>query len=359
MMGTEKRQILVVDDVELNRAILAELFQDSYEVLEAENGCQALELLEAHHDDILIVLLDIIMPVMDGFEMLQNMAHRTWKEEIPVVLITSENSDNALLKGYELGVSDIINKPFNPNIVKRRVDNTIELYLHKRHLEALVRQQVETLEKQTLKLNRFNEFIIDTLSTVVEFRSCESGTHIRRVREITRLLLESLSFRYPEYDLPHSAIDKMVSAASMHDIGKIAIPDSVLNKPGKLTAEEFEIMKTHTNKGAELLSRIPQMRDNPTYPYAYDIALHHHERWDGRGYPEGLVGDQISSWAQIVSLADVYDALVSKRCYKNALGVDEALAMIREGQCGAFNPKLLDCFFRVEPEIRQLYIAQA
>ena len=225
MMGMEKRQILVVDDVELNRAILAELFQDSYEVLEAENGCQALELLEAHHDDILIVLLDIIMPVMDGFEMLQNMAHRTWKEEIPVVLITSENSDNALLKGYELGVSDIINKPFNPNIVKRRVDNTIELYLHKRHLEALVRQQVETLEKQTLKLNRFNEFIIDTLSTVVEFRSCESGTHIRRVREITRLLLESLSFRYPEYDLPHGAIDKMVSAASMHDIGKIAIPD--------------------------------------------------------------------------------------------------------------------------------------
>ena len=228
MMGTEKRQILVVDDVELNRAILAELFQDSYEVLEAENGCQALELLEAHHDAILIVLLDIIMPVMDGFEMLQNMAHRTWKEEIPVVLITSENSDNALLKGYELGVSDIINKPFNPNIVKRRVDNTIELYLHKRHLEALVRQQVETLEKQTLKLNRFNEFIIDTLSTVVEFRSCESGTHIRRVREITRLLLESLSFRYPEYDLPHGAIDKMVSAASMHDIGKIAIPDAVL-----------------------------------------------------------------------------------------------------------------------------------
>lgn len=165
--------------------------------------------------------------------MLQNMAHRTWKEEIPVVLITSENSDNALLKGYELGVSDIINKPFNPNIVKRRVDNTIELYLHKRHLEALVRQQVETLEKQTLKLNRFNEFIIDTLSTVVEFRSCESGTHIRRVREITRLLLESLSFRYPEYDLPHGAIDKMVSAASMHDIGKIAIPGRGAQQTGQ------------------------------------------------------------------------------------------------------------------------------
>ena len=300
-MGTEKRQILVVDDVELNRAILAELFQDSYEVLEAENGCQALELLEAHHDAILIVLLDIIMPVMDGFEMLQNMAHRTWKEEIPVVLITSENSDNALLKGYELGVSDIINKPFNPNIVKRRVDNTIELYLHKRHLEALVRQQVETLEKQTLKLNRFNEFIIDTLSTVVEFRSCESGTHIRRVREITRLLLESLSFRYPEYDLPHGAIDKMVSAASMHDIGKIAIPDAVLNKPGRLTAEEFEIMKTHSLKGCELLQSINEGQDEEYYRFCYDICRSHHERWDGSGYPDGLAGNNIPIWAQVVS----------------------------------------------------------
>ena len=312
MMGTEKRQILIVDDVELNRAILAELFQDSYEVLEAENGCQALELLEAHHDAILIVLLDIIMPVMDGFEMLQNMAHRTWKEEIPVVLITSENSDNALLKGYELGVSD-----------------TIELYLHKRHLEALVRQQVETLEKQTLKLNRFNEFIIDTLSTVVEFRSCESGTHIRRVREITRLLLESLSFRYPEYDLPHGAIDKMVSAASMHDIGKIAIPDAVLNKPGRLTAEEFEIMKTHSLKGCELLQSINE------------------ERWDGSGYPDGLAGNNIPIWAQVVSLADVYDALTSERVYKAAYTHAQAVSMILNGECGVFNPRLLNSFLSV------------
>lgn len=224
MMGTEKRQILIVDDVELNRAILAELFQDSYEVLEAENGCQALELLEAHHDAILIVLLDIIMPVMDGFEMLQNMAHRTWKEEIPVVLITSENSDNALLKGYELGVSDIINKPFNPNIVKRRVDNTIELYLHKRHLEALVRQQVETLEKQTLKLNRFNEFIIDTLSTVVEFRSCESGTHIRRSAKSPGFCWNPCLSDILNTTFRTAPSTRWSVPASMHDIGKIAIP---------------------------------------------------------------------------------------------------------------------------------------
>ena len=353
-MGTEKRQILIVDDVELNRAILAELFQDSYEVLEAENGCQALELLEAHHDAILIVLLDIIMPVMDGFEMLQNMAHRTWKEEIPVVLITSENSDNALLKGYELGVSDIINKPFNPNIVKRRVDNTIELYLHKRHLEALVRQQVETLEKQTLKLNRFNEFIIDTLSTVVEFRSCESGTHIRRVREITRLLLESLSFRYPEYDLPHGAIDKMVSAASMHDIGKIVIPEEILNKPGRLTAEEFAIIKNHTVAGAQMLQDLGQAiaRDEPLLQVAHAICRWHHERWDGNGYPDRLKGDEIPIAAQVVALADVYDALTSERCYKHAYDHDTALRMILNGECGAFNPLLLDCLRESSEQLR-------
>lgn len=346
-MGTRKRQILVVDDVELNRAILAELFQDSYEVLEAENGRQALELLEARHEDILIVLLDIIMPVMDGFEMLQNMARREWKEEIPVVLITSENSDNALLRGYELGVSDIINKPFNPNIVKRRVDNTIELYLHKRHLEALVRQQVETLEKQALKLNRFNEFIIDTLSTVVEFRSCESGTHIRRVREITRLLLESLSFRYPEYALPRGSIDKIVSAASMHDIGKIAIPDAVLNKPGRLTAEEFEIMKTHSLKGCELLQSINEGQDEEYYRFCYDICRSHHERWDGSGYPDGLAGNNIPIWAQVVSLADVYDALTSERVYKGAYTHAQAVSMILNGECGVFNPRLLNSFLSV------------
>lgn len=346
-MGTRKRQILVVDDVELNRAILAELFQDSYEVLEAENGRQALELLEVRHEDILIVLLDIIMPVMDGFEMLQNMARREWKEEIPVVLITSENSDNALLRGYELGVSDIINKPFNPNIVKRRVDNTIELYLHKRHLEALVRQQVETLEKQALKLNRFNEFIIDTLSTVVEFRSCESGTHIRRVREITRLLLESLSFRYPEYALPRGSIDKIVSAASMHDIGKIAIPDAVLNKPGRLTAEEFEIMKTHSLKGCELLQSINEGQDEEYYRFCYDICRSHHERWDGSGYPDGLAGNNIPIWAQVVSLADVYDALTSERVYKGAYTHAQAVSMILNGECGVFNPRLLNSFLSV------------
>nr|WP_294511535.1 diguanylate cyclase [uncultured Bilophila sp.] len=347
----EKRKILVVDDVELNRAILAELFHDAYEVLEAENGLQALELLEEHHEDVLVVLLDVIMPVMDGFEMLRNMALRQWRERIPVVLITSENSDDALLRGYELGVSDIINKPFNPNIVKRRVANTVELYLHKRDLEALVLKQVETLDRQAQKLNRINEFIIDTLSTVVEFRSCESGKHIRRVREVTRLLLESLSARFPEYALAPGVIEKIASAASMHDIGKIAIPDAVLNKPGKLTPEEFEIMKTHSLKGCAFLQSINEGQEEEYYRYCYDICRSHHERWDGSGYPDGLAGNSIPIWAQVVSLADVYDALTSERVYKSAYTHAQAVSMIVNGECGVFNPKLMTSFLSIASQL--------
>ena len=206
---------------------------------------------------------------------------------------------------------------------------------------------METLEKQALKLNRFNEFIIDTLSTVVEFRSCESGTHIKRVREITRLLLESLSFRYPEYALPRGSIDKIVSAASMHDIGKIAIPDAVLNKPGRLTAEEFEIMKTHSLKGCELLQSINEGQDEEYYRFCYDICRSHHERWDGSGYPDGLAGNNIPIWAQVVSLADVYDALTSERVYKGAYTHAQAVSMILNGECGVFNPRLLNSFLSV------------
>ena len=352
----ERSRLLIVDDSELNRALLANIFQQSYEIQEAENGREGLALILSEQDTPSAVLLDVVMPEMNGLQVLHAMKDEGLIGKIPVFLITAESSEAVMQEAYALGVMDVISKPVVPYIVQRRVDSIVELFSARRKLGRTVHLQQNRLLHQAQQLAKMSFGMVEALSTTIEFRSDESGEHVRRIHHITEYLLKHTDMGK---GLSQEEITLIAMASIMHDVGKISIPDAILNKPGRLTPEEYEIMKTHTNKGAELLSRIPQMRDNPTYPYAYDIALHHHERWDGRGYPEGLVGDQISSWAQIVSLADVYDALVSKRCYKNALGVDEALAMIREGQCGAFNPKLLDCFFRVEPEIRQLYIAQA
>ncbi len=343
----DKQTVLIVDDVELNRAILAELFSDTYHILEAEDGQEALDILEKNIDRIVMVLLDIVMPVMDGFEVLQAMSDRKLIENVPVVLITSENSDRAALQGYQLGVSDIINKPFNPEVVKRRVANVIELFMHKSNLEKLVGKQIETLEKQACKLNQVNNFLIETLSTAVEFRNCESGQHIKRIRHTTQILLEAISNEYPEYELSPYHIEKISSASAMHDIGKIAIPDYILNKPGKLTAEEFEIMKAHCIRGCEFLQSIHYAQDEEYFRFCYEICRHHHERWDGNGYPDKLKGDNIPIWAQVVSLADVYDALTSKRVYKNAYSHEKAVKMILDGECGVFNPKLLDVFIKM------------
>lgn len=349
----DDKAILIVDDVELNRAILSELFHSSYRIFEAANGRQALEVLREHRDEIAVVLLDIVMPVMDGYEVLENMNREKWLVRLPVVLITAENSDTASLRSYDLGVADIINKPFNPGIVKRRVDNIIELYQHKAHLETLVDKQVKALEQQALKLNQANAFMIEALSSVVEFRSSESGRHIKRIRFTTRLLLEALAVRHPKYGLTPLTMDRISLAASMHDIGKIAIPDSVLNKPGKLTAEEFEIMKTHTLKGCELLQSLNYSPNETFYRYCYDICRSHHERWDGRGYPDGLAGARIPIWAQVVSLADVYDALTSERTYKRSYSHQEAVDMILGGECGAFNPELLEVFVAEAPRLQK------
>lgn len=349
----DNNTILIVDDVELNRAILSELFHEAHPILEAANGQQALDILRERGDEIVVVLLDIIMPVLDGYEVLQVMNREKWLERIPVVLITAENSDTASLRCYDLGVSDIINKPFNPSIVKRRVENIIELYAHKGHLESLVSQQVERLEEQARKINQANAFMIEALSSVVEFRSFESGQHIKRIRFATRILLEALAVRHPKYGLTPLAVDKISLAASMHDIGKIAIPDSVLNKPGKLTTEEFEIMKTHTVKGCELLQSINYSQSETFYRYCYDICRSHHERWDGHGYPDGLAGSRIPIWAQVVSLADVYDALTSERVYKPPYTHQQAIDMILHGECGTFNPELLEVFKDEAPRLEK------
>lgn len=335
-----KRKLLVVDDIELNRVILLELFSSQFDVLEATNGREALDLLQVYGEQIAIVLLDIVMPVMNGFDVLHEMNLNGMINVTPVILITGENDDEVVLRGYDYGVSDLINKPFNSEIVYRRVNNVVELYLSKNNLEQKLREQKELLENQSRRLRQSNQFVIDALSTTVEFRDCESGQHIKRIRELTRILLEKAIKYYP---LTQEQINIISSASAMHDIGKIAIPDSILLKPGRLTPEEFEIMKTHTLKGCDILQSLNYTQDMEYFNYCYEICRHHHERWDGKGYPDGLRGDEIAVWAQATSIADVYDALVSKRVYKEAYTHSDAISMILKGECGAFNPLLLEC----------------
>lgn len=346
-----KRKMLVVDDVEINRIILAELFTDQYDVLEAEDGQIALNLIDQHGTDISIVLLDLIMPVMDGFEVLREMNRTEIINNVPVIMITGEHDEEKTLTGYGLGVSEVVNKPFNQEIIRRRVNNVVDLYAHKQTLENKLAEQKEMLEKQADKIKQSNQFVIDALSTTVEFRSLESGEHIKRIRLLVKVLLEKASAYYP---LTPQEIEIISSASAMHDIGKIAIPDAILCKPGKLTNEEFEIMKTHTTQGCKILEGVSYTQDQEYYKYCYEICRHHHERWDGRGYPDGLKGDEISIWAQATSLADVYDALTSKRVYKDAYTHDEAVNMIIRGECGTFNPKLLNCFVSVQDSLREM-----
>lgn len=350
-ISSEVNTILIIDDDEINRGILSHLFAESYTIQEAENGKEGLEAVMKHQQRLCAILLDVLMPEMSGLEVLRRLKDAGILERIPVFLITSE-VDAAIKEAYELGAMDVISKPIVPYLVLRRVNSVIELFAARRKLEHRVVQQEEELLQKTQIILELNQGMIESLSTAIEFRNEESGGHVRRIHDITAILLSETDF-CP--GLTGEEIKNIALASIMHDVGKIAIPDRILAKPGKLTPEEFEVMKTHTVQGGELLERIPQFQHNGAYHYAWDIARHHHERWDGNGYPDRLKGDEITPWAQVVSIADVYDALNCKRVYKAAFPREKVLEMIRTGQCGVFNPKLLDCFFAVEPKLALLY----
>lgn len=332
----DKKTILIVDDIEINRMILAEIFKDEYKILEACDGAEAIKIINSEMA-ISAVLLDLLMPKVNGLGVLKEMNKSGKIKNIPVFLITAADSQEMLMEGYNLGAIDIITKPFMTHFLKHRINNVIELYGYQNELEDIV-------AKQVARLNQVNLSMVEMLATVIEFRDCESGEHVKRICGLTKILMKEVSDMYAEYHLPQSEIDKIVTSSVLHDVGKISIPDNILNKPGRLTKEEFEIMKEHTVKGCEILQKIPDMMDEDIYNYSYDICRHHHERWDGRGYPDGLRRDDISIWAQVVSVADVYDALTSERVYKKAFSHDVAVQMIFNGECGAFNPKVLKAF---------------
>lgn len=360
-----KNKVLIVDDALINRDILKEILKDTYDILEAEDGKTALEILDAENNEISAILLDLLMPVMDGFQVLEELNARKVIEKIPVLVISGENSTQNEQRCFELGIADFIGKPFNVHLVRKRVQNAAEHYAYRNELEAKVEEQTNVLRKayRTLKnqaeqLMRRNQDIIEILGTVVEYRNMESGEHVKRVGEYTRILAETFMVEYPEYGLTQDKINVIVSASALHDIGKITIPDSILLKPGRLTKEEFEYMKSHTTRGCELLESMKNVLDTQYKKVSYEICRHHHERFNGKGYPDGLAGDAIPLPAQLVSVADVYDALVNERCYKDAFSPEEAFHMIVNGECGVFSPRLMEVFRKVRPEFEKLAIAK-
>ena len=342
----KKPQILIVDDSEMNRMILSAILENDFRILEAEDGEKCLSLLNQFKGDIALVLLDLVMPIMDGFEVLNYMNRNHWIEDVPVIMISSEDSDVMVRKAYEMGASDYISRPFDSKVVYQRVFNTIKLYAKQRRLISMVSEQIHQRERNTTML-------VGVLSQIVEFRNGESGLHVQHIRILSKKILERLLTKTNHYHLTTNDQELIPLASTLHDIGKIAIDEKILNKPGKLTKEEFEIIKTHTTHGADMLMRLDNYYHDPLLQTAYQIARWHHERWDGRGYPDGLVGDDIPIAAQIVSLADVYDALTSERCYKPPYSHEKTLEMIFHGECGAFNPLLLECLGDIQSTLQE------
>ena len=343
-----KQKILIADDSEMNRELLAAILEEEYEIIQVNDGVQAVDCLQRHAEEISLLLLDIVMPHMDGFEVLSYMNKEHWIDSIPVVIISSENSPIYIKRGYDLGATDFIGKPFDANMVLRRSANAILLGAKQRRMTSIVSNQIYEREKSS-------KLMINILSHIVEFRNGESGLHVLHIQTITKMLLRQLVQKENNrYALSKEQIRMITTASALHDIGKISIPDEILNKPGRLTAEEFAVIKGHSMAGANMLSELPlDQKEEPLVKTAYEICRWHHERYDGGGYPDGLKGEEIPVSAQVVALADVYDALTSERCYKDAYSHEKAIEMILAGQCGAFNPLMLECLLDISSSLKK------
>lgn len=343
-----KQKILIADDSEMNRELLAAILEEEYEIIQANDGVQAVDCLQRQAEEISLLLLDIVMPHMDGFEVLSYMNKEHWIDSIPVVIISSENSPIYIKRGYDLGATDFIEKPFDANMVLRRSANAILLGAKQRRMTSIVSNQIYEREKSS-------KLMINILSHIVEFRNGESGLHVLHIQTITEMLLRQLVQKENNrYALSKEQIRMITTASALHDIGKISIPDEILNKPGRLTAEEFAVIKGHSMAGANMLSELPlDQKEEPLVKTAYEICRWHHERYDGGGYPDGLKGEEIPVSAQVVALADVYDALTSERCYKDAYSHEKAIEMILAGQCGAFNPLMLECLLDISSSLKK------
>ncbi len=344
MSEKKKQKILIVDDCTMNREILIDMLQNEFDIIEAVDGLQAIKIIKEYNNSIDLMILDIIMPEADGFEVLAVMNETHIINDVPVIMISAENDDSFIERAYEMGVTDYISRPFNIAVVRRRVTNTIGLHAKHKKLLEIITEQVFEKEKN-------NNMMINILSHIVESRNGESGMHTLNIFSITNVLLNKLVEKTDKYKLSSRDMSLITTASSLHDIGKIGIPENILNKPGRFTPEEFAVMKTHTTIGSSLLDEMSVYQDEPLVKIAREICRWHHERYDGKGYPDGLKGDEIPISAQIVSVADVYDALTSERCYKKAYSHEQALNMIINGECGQFSPLLMECLTESHDDI--------
>lgn len=353
--------ILILEDDDAGRAKLAEIFRGKYNIQAVSSEREGVEILRKQAASLAVVLVNIMIPARDNFQILKWLNEKGFLNRIPFMMITSEMTVGYEKRGYEYGIVGCIKKPFFPEVVKQLVENVIEVFQYRMQLEVVVKNQTEKLKKQNAMLQimaekqkHANEILITALSNIVEFRNLESESHIKRIRELTFCLGTSVMKLYPEYELTEEKIDTIGWASSLHDIGKIVIPDNIILKAGKLTADEYDVIKSHTTKGAEIIEKVIHLDNKVFCGYAYDIARHHHEKYDGNGYPDGLKGEEISIAAQVVSLVDIYDALTSKRIYKEAYKTDKAYQMIISGQSGAFSPKILKAFTEARGEFEEI-----
>lgn len=355
-----RNKILIVDDSKFNRQVLINILCGDYSIVEAENGRRALEIIEGQREEIVAVLLDIVMPEIDGVTLLKMLNEKHYMGDFPVLVVTGEQSLNLVAECFDYGISDFIRKPVNTDFVKQRVNKLVELYTQKNNFKEMLEKQTLTLrsqyrllQQQAEQLRKSNGKIIDALGTVVEYRNMEHRTHIERVKAFTNILAKHMMSDYPEYELTEEKIKVIVSASALHDIGKVLIPDEILLKPGKLTEEEYEYVKSHSIRGYDIVNSITDLWDEEYATYCREITRSHHEKYDGSGYPDGLKGDDIPISAQIVSIADCFESLLSESVYKSAIPFNEAYNMILQGECGVFSYKLLECFRKARKELEE------
>lgn len=350
----DRNVLLIADDVEINRDMLALMFEEQYEVALAENGQEAIDYLEEHQERVACLLLDLVMPVKTGFEVIEHMKARNMTESIPIILITGYNAKEVEESGYDYGVADIIFKPFDAHVVMRRVKNVVDLYMHMNHMEELVEKQTEDIKSYAENMKKNNELLLDALGGMVDIRIPGAKNHTKRVKLFTKALLKYVPQVRPELNMTLEKMEMIIRASALYDIGKIAISDEVLHKVGQLTKQEQKIVEEHTTEGCNILKLFNEISDKEFYKECYDICRYHHERWDGSGYPEQLKGDEIPVSAQIVGLVDTYEGLISGTGYYASFTHETAARELLEGVHGQFSPLALECFKLAEQEISKM-----